>query len=163
VTAPHVTIGRRRVGPGYPLYFIAEAGSNHDKKLDQAHRLIDVAADAGADAVKFQTFKADKLYPRNAGITKYLQVPKSIHEIIRELEMPFEWIPELAAHCKERDIDFLSTPFDEESADALDPYVSAFKVDDLVLVEDDETGRSWYEYTRRPVSTPQWIIDNRDR
>lgn len=123
-----ITIGSRRIGPGYPLYFIAEAGSNHDRKLDQAHRLIDVAADAGADAVKFQTFRADKLYPRNAGITKYLAVPKSIHEIIRELEMPFEWIPELAAHCAERKIDFLSTPFDEESADALDPYVSAFKI-----------------------------------
>jgi sialic acid synthase SpsE len=56
VLKPEITIGKRRLGPGHPVYFIAEAGSNHDRKLDQARRLIDVAADAGADAVKFQTF-----------------------------------------------------------------------------------------------------------
>jgi N-acetylneuraminate synthase len=128
MSAPFLTIGTRRVGPGNPLYFIAEAGSNHNRDLDQAFRLIDVAVKAGADAVKFQTFRADKLYPRNAGITKYLKVPKSIHEIIRELEMPFEWIPRLADYCRERGIDFMSTPFDEESADALAPYVPAFKI-----------------------------------
>lgn len=125
---PVMTIGGRLVGPGHPVYFIAEAGSNHDRDLQQALRLIDVAVDAGADAVKFQTFRADKLYPKNAGITKYLAVPKSIHEIIRELEMPFEWIPILADHCRSKGIDFLSTPFDEESADALAPYVSCFKI-----------------------------------
>jgi sialic acid synthase SpsE/RimJ/RimL family protein N-acetyltransferase len=125
---PVVTIGHRRVGPGEPVYLIAEAGSNHNGDFDQALRLIDVAADAGADAVKFQTFRADKLYPRNAGVTKYLKVPKSIHEIIRELEMPFEWIAKLAAHCQARGVDFLSTPFDEEAADALDPFVPCFKI-----------------------------------
>lgn len=123
-----LTIGARTVGPGHPVYFIAEAGSNHNRDLQQALRLIDVAVEAGADAVKFQTFRADKLYPRNAGITAYLKVPKSIHEIIRELEMPFEWIPELAAYCQEKGIDFLSTPFDEESANALLPYVSCLKI-----------------------------------
>jgi N-acetylneuraminate synthase len=121
-------IGRRTIGPGHPVYFIAEAGSNHDKRYDQAIALIDVAVAAGADAVKFQTFRADKLYPKNAGITKYLAVPKSIHEIIRDLEMPWEWIPKLAAYCESKRIDFMSTPFDEESADALAPYVPAFKI-----------------------------------
>ena len=62
-----IRIGARRVGPGAPVYFIAEAGSNHDGNYAQAERLIDVAAEAGADAVKFQAFKAESLYPRRAG------------------------------------------------------------------------------------------------
>ena len=56
-----VRIGDRVVGGGAPVYVIAEAGSNHDRDLDQAKRLIDVAAEAGADAVKFQTFAADRI------------------------------------------------------------------------------------------------------
>ena len=123
-----ITVGTREVGPGRPLYFIAEAGSNHDRKLEQAFQLVDVAVAAGADAVKFQTFRAEALYPRSAGVTDYLEIPKSIFEIIRELEMPVAWIPQLAAYCAERGIDFLSTPFDEASADALAPYVSAIKI-----------------------------------
>lgn len=121
-------IGNRRIGNGHPVYFIAEAGSNHDRNLDQAKRLIEVAADAGADAVKFQTFRAEHLYPRTAGSTEYLQVNRSIYDIIRDLEMPFEWIPELAQYCARLNIDFLSTPFDEASADTLEPFVGAYKI-----------------------------------
>jgi N-acetylneuraminate synthase len=121
-------IGKRRIGPGHPVYFIAEAGSNHDRKFEQAMELIEVAASAGADAVKFQTFRADALYPRSAGMTDYLKVPRSIHDIIRDLEMPLDWIPLLARRCGELGVDFLSTPFDEASADALAPFVSAFKI-----------------------------------
>jgi N-acetylneuraminate synthase len=121
-------IGDKTIGPGHGVYFIAEAGSNHDRKLDQARRLIDVAAEAGADAVKFQTFRADALYPRSAGMTDYLKVPRSIYDIIRDLEMPLEWLPELAEHCARAGLHFLSTPFDERSADALAPYVPAFKI-----------------------------------
>lgn len=121
-------IGRRTLGPGHPVYFIAEAGSNHNGNLEQARRLIEVAARAGADAVKFQTFRAAALYPRSAGMTDYLAVPRSIYDIIRDLEMPFEWIPELAQACADLGIDFMSTPFDELSADALEPYVPAFKI-----------------------------------
>jgi N-acetylneuraminate synthase len=107
---------------------MAEAGSNHNRDLDTALKLIDVAAAAGADAVKFQTFRADSLYPRSAGMTDYLAVPRSIHDIIRELEMPLDWIPKLAAHCASRGVDFISTPFDEAAADALAPYVPVFKI-----------------------------------
>jgi sialic acid synthase SpsE/RimJ/RimL family protein N-acetyltransferase len=125
---PEVRIGHRLVGPGRPVYFVAEAGSNHDGKLGQARRLIEVAARAGADAVKFQTFRAEKLYPRSAGMTDYLKVPRPIFDIIRDLEMPTAWIGELAAYAADLGLDFLSTPFDEASADALDPYVPAFKI-----------------------------------
>jgi N-acetylneuraminate synthase len=123
-----VRIGRRTLGRGHPVYFIAEAGSNHDGSLDQARRLIDVAAGSGADAVKFQTFRASALYPRGAGTSDYLNAPRSIYDIIKDLEMPLEWIPELARHATRQGIDFLSTPFDESSADARDPFVSLFKI-----------------------------------
>jgi len=123
-----IRIGTSWVGPGEPCYVVAEAGSNHNGELARALRLIDVAADAGVDAVKFQTFKAEKLYPRSAGVSEYLQSPKSIYEIIREMEMPEGWIPELASHCAGRGVEFLSSPFDEKSADFLDPHVPAFKV-----------------------------------
>lgn len=60
-------IGNREIGPGNPVFIIAEAGSNHDGKIEQAERLIDIAADAKADAVKFQLFRASNIYTPNYG------------------------------------------------------------------------------------------------
>jgi N-acetylneuraminate synthase len=125
---PEIRIGARRVGRGAPVYFIAEAGSNHDGSYAQAERLIEVAADAGADAVKFQAFKAESLYPRRAGQSAYLKSARSIYDIIRDLEMPLDWIPKLAAASAARGLDFLCTPFDFQSADAIEAYVPAFKI-----------------------------------
>jgi N-acetylneuraminate synthase len=123
-----IKIGERWVGDGESCFVIAEAGSNHNGDFEQAMRLIDAAVTAGADAVKFQHFKAAKLYPKSAGESDYLRQSKSIYEIIREMETPDDWIPRLATYCRERKIIFLSSPFDEMSADLLDPYVSAFKI-----------------------------------
>jgi N-acetylneuraminate synthase len=123
-----VRIGERWVGAGEPAYVVAEAGSNHNGSFDQALKLIDAAADARADAVKFQQFRAAKLYPKSAGASDYLDTPRSIYEIIRDMEMPAEWVPRLAEHCRRCGLAFLSSPFDEESADLLDPWVPAFKV-----------------------------------
>jgi N-acetylneuraminate synthase len=123
-----VRIGTRKVGEGYPCFVIAEAGSNHNGRFDLAARLIDVAARAGADAVKFQTFRAHRMYTPLAGRSEYLRLPKPIFDIIREMEMPYAWIPRLAERCRKREVQFLSTPFDEESADRLAPFVDAFKV-----------------------------------
>src|SRR6185503_39536 len=121
-------IGTRRVGGGAPCYVIAEAGSNHNGRLDLARRLIDTAARAGADAVKFQTFRAQRLYTRRAGRSGYLKLRTSIYDIIRKMEMPYEWIPQLAAHCRKKGVSFISTPFDEESADRLAEFVDVFKI-----------------------------------
>ncbi|MBI4061534.1 MAG: N-acetylneuraminate synthase family protein [Elusimicrobia bacterium] len=126
-----VKIGRAIVGAGRPCFIIAEAGSNHDGKFSAALELIDVAARAGADAVKFQTFRARTLYPRNEARPRYLRklgVTKTIFQTIADMEMPFEWIPKLVAHCRKRKILFLSTPFDEECADKLSPFLPAFKI-----------------------------------
>lgn len=123
-----IRIGERWIGDGERTYIVAEAGSNHDGNLDQALELINIAADAGVDAAKFQTFRAATLYPRSAGTSDYLGRSQSIYEIVRGLEMPLDWIPRLAARCAERAIAFLSTPFDESSADALIDHVPAFKI-----------------------------------
>lgn len=128
VSIPRIIIGDRPVGIGAPCFVIAEAGSNHDGKLEQAYRLIDLAAEAGADAVKFQIFRASALYPPSAGKSDYLGDERDIFDIIRAMEMPPEWLPKLSKHCKERKIAFMASAFDEASVDLLDPYVDAFKV-----------------------------------
>ncbi|MUV85129.1 shikimate dehydrogenase [Natronomonas sp. CBA1123] len=121
-------IGDRPVGPDESTFVIAEAGSNHNGDLEIAKELIDVAADAGGDAVKFQTFRAEDLYVEDSGEVEYLNDDRTIYEIIESMEMPYEWIPELHDYCRQRDIYFMSTPFDERSAEELDEYVPAWKV-----------------------------------
>jgi N-acetylneuraminate synthase len=121
-------IGDRTVGPGAPTFIIAEAGSNHNGDFATAKELIDVAVGAGADAVKFQTFRAEEMYVQDSGEVEYLEDDRSIYEIIESMEMPYEWIPELHDYCHEQNIYFMSTPFDERSADELAEYVPAWKV-----------------------------------
>ena len=119
---------KKKIGDGHPSFVIAEAGSNHNGSLRRAVKLIDIVADAGADAVKFQTFKADKLYVKTAGQSRYLKLNESIYGVIKEMEMPRTWIPKLARYCEKKKIIFLSSPFDQEAVDLLDPYVPAFKI-----------------------------------
>ena len=121
-------IGERVVGGGAPCFIIAEAGSNHNGRLDQATQLIDAAASAGADAVKFQLFRAGTLYPTTAGRSDYLKQDRSIYDIVAEMEMPEAWLPELARHCRERGVVFLASAFDEALVDRLDPFVPAHKI-----------------------------------
>ena len=123
-----IKIESRLVGEGWPCFVIAEAGSNHNGNLEQAKRLIDVAVEAGADAVKFQLFRASKLYPKNAGQSDYLKLDESIYDIMTAMEMPYEWLPKLAEHCRQSEIIFMASAFDQESVDQLDPYVSAYKI-----------------------------------
>jgi len=121
-------IGDRAVGPGKPTFVIAEAGSNHNGEFGLATDLIDAAADAGADAVKFQTFRAEGMYVRDSGEVEYLDDDRTIYEIIESMEMPYEWIPRLHEYCHERDLSFMSTPFDKRSVKELSEYVPAWKV-----------------------------------
>lgn len=99
-----------------PVYVIAEAGVNHNGELELARRLVDCAADAGADAVKFQTFDAKKLATGAAPKASYQQrttdVAESQLDMLRKLELPREWHWELRDHARLRGIEFLSTAFD---------------------------------------------------
>jgi len=102
---------------------IAEAGVNHNGDLVLARQLIDVAAEAGADMVKFQTFSADRLVTRTAKKADYqtqsTDSNESQHEMLRRLELSAEMHRELIVHCATRNIDFFSTGFDTESIDLL--------------------------------------------
>ncbi|KAF0220679.1 MAG: N-acetylneuraminate [Geobacteraceae bacterium] len=104
-------------------YIIAEAGVNHNGSLDMAKKLVEVAAEAGADAVKFQTFKAYKLVSRSAPKAEYqtktTDADESQHEMIRKLELDEHAHEALIEQCKVCSIQFLSTPFDLESVDLL--------------------------------------------
>jgi len=128
-----VKISNKVVGPQQPVFVIAEAGVNHNGDLKMARELIDVAVAAGADAVKFQTFHADRLVTADAPKAQY-QVEttgagESQLEMLRRLELAPEAHRELQSYCREREIVFLSTPFDEEAADFLDELgVPAFKI-----------------------------------
>ena len=105
------------------VYFIAEAGVNHNGERDLAFRLIDAAAAAGADAVKFQTFSADVLASQFAPKANYQKVTTSDSEsqleMLRKLELPRQWHEELQAHARARGIEFLSTAFDISSLEFL--------------------------------------------
>lgn len=128
-----VAIGGRRIGAGEPCYVIAEAGVNHDGSLERALALIDVAADAGADAVKFQTFDADRLATPNAPKAGYqletTDSGESQLDMLRRLQLDGTAYRALIERCARRAITFLSTPFDEPSADLLERLgIAAFKL-----------------------------------
>ena len=123
-------------GNSQHIFVIAEAGSNwkcgnfHDD-LQQAKKLIQIAVDSGADAIKFQTYKPETTYVSEAGNSNYLSkngINENINEIFDNLAMPYEMIPKLSNYCKEFGIMFMSTPFSVEDAKAVDPYVEIHKV-----------------------------------
>lgn len=114
-------------------YIIAEAGVNHNGDMALAKRLVEVAAQAGADAVKFQTFQADKLSTHSAPKAAYQreagEVGESQHAMLKKLELNREDHLELIAYCAEQGIEFLSTGFDTDSLDMLNELgVSRFKI-----------------------------------
>jgi len=126
-----IRIGDRLIGDGHPCYIIAEIGVNHNGLLDLALELIDVAVHAGADAVKFQKRKLDKLYPQ-----KYLEnvnagekTLRYLLPILQRVELPDEAYETIVAYCRKKGITFLCSAFDAESADFLEQLgVPAYKV-----------------------------------
>ena len=121
--ASPLRIGDREIGAGAHTFVIAEAGVNHDGSVARAHDLVDRAADAAADAVKFQTFRSDALVAADAPRAAYQQgrlgSGASQHSMLASLELPLGAWRELQSHARERGILFVSTPFDERSLDLL--------------------------------------------
>lgn len=117
-------VGDRWIGEAHPCFIVAEAGVNHNGDLDLARRLVDVAAEAGADAIKFQTFCADRLVSRDAPKAEYQKrttdAAESQYEMLRRLELSEEAHRELIDRCREKGLLFMSTPFDETAADLLE-------------------------------------------
>ena len=116
------------------VFIIAEAGVNHNGDINLAKKLIDKAVEAGVDAIKFQTFKAENLVSKNAKKAKY-QVEntknnESQYEMLKKLELSFKDFEELKKYCDEKGIMFLSTPFDEESIKIFDKKIETMKIYD---------------------------------
>lgn len=126
-----VTLGKRRFAPGSKPYVIAEIGVNHEGSMDQARRLIDLAKEGGADAAKFQSYKAGTLASKHS--PSYWDTSKeptrSQYELFQKYDSfgPDEYVA-LAEHCRRVGIDFLSTPFDDAAIEFLDPLVPFFKI-----------------------------------
>ena len=120
----------------YHTFIIAEAGSNwkwgsFEQDLAQAEKLIRIASKSGADAVKFQTYRAKTVYADKAGKSEYLSDQgnsKEINEIFEYLEMPYEMISKLQKICQDENIIFMSTPFSVEDAKNIDPYLSLIHI-----------------------------------
>lgn len=115
------------------VFIIAEAGVNHNGSLSLAKKMIDAAADAGADAIKFQTFDAGRLVSKNAAKAEYQKKTTSPHEsqyeMLRRLQLSTRDHSELIAYSKKKGVIFLSSPFDEKSADLLEKLgVNQFKI-----------------------------------
>lgn len=118
-----VDIASHKIGSGQACFIIAEAGMNHNCDLQIARRMIDAAARAGVDAIKFQTFKADRL------VTPADPRGKSQWNMIRDHELSEDAHRQLWDYCRQKNLLFLSSPFDEGSADFLDDLgVAAFKI-----------------------------------
>lgn len=129
----NIRIDNRLLGEGQPVYVVAEVGSNFDKSLEQAKKLVDLAKGAGADAVKFQSFLADKIVSedgfKDLKISFQAKWKKSVYNVYKDAEFPRKWHREIAMYCRKKRIAFFSAPYDEEAVDLLDEIgVPAFKI-----------------------------------
>lgn len=131
--ADTIKIGQKTIGSGHPLYFIADVGANHDGSLERAFKLIELAKEAGADAVKFQNFKASKIVSQY-GFDKLPQMAhqaawkKSVFEIYQDASISDDWTATLKEKCDEVGIDYFTSPYDFASVDHADKFVDVFKI-----------------------------------
>jgi len=126
-------VGERVIGDGAPVFVVAEAGVNHNGDLALARRLVDAAREAGADAVKFQTFRSDALVSRHAPKAAYQRATTgeagSQAEMLSRLELSFDQHVDLRDRCAKQGLVFFSAPFDEASVEVLAALgVSLYKV-----------------------------------
>jgi len=139
-------IGNKSIGDAHPTYFIADIAANHDGSLERAKLLIRLAKEAGADAAKFQNFRAPKIVSdygfthMNAQVSHQAKWKKSVVEVYAGASVPFEWSPILKETCDEVGIDYFSSPYDFKATDMLDAFVPAYKIGsgDITWIESCE-------------------------
>jgi N-acetylneuraminate synthase len=144
--AEQITIGKKTIGTGFPVYVIAEVSANHHQKYDEAVKIIAAAKNAGADSVKLQTYTADtitissdKEYFRVGGGT--LWDGRNLHDLYREAYTPWEWHPRLKQVANDLGLDLFSTPFDNSAVDFLEVMkvpahkVASFEIVDIPLLQ----------------------------
>jgi len=129
-----IQIGAHPLGLNHPTYFIADIAANHDGDLDRARLLIRLAKQAGADAAKFQNFRAPQIVSdygfkaMGGQLSHQSSWKKSVFQVYQDASIPFEWTPVLKDECDRAGIDYFSSPYDFDAIDMLDPYVPAYKI-----------------------------------
>ena len=129
-----INIGTHTLGQNHPTYFIADISANHDGDLDRAKMLIHLAKESGADAAKFQNFRASKIVSdygfksMSGQLSHQATWKKSVFDVYADASLPFEWTPILKEECNRAGIDYFSSPYDFDAVDMLDPYVPAHKI-----------------------------------
>ncbi|HSR21185.1 MAG TPA: N-acetylneuraminate synthase family protein [Anaerolineales bacterium] len=127
-------IGKRPVGFQHPTYFIADIAANHDGDLERAKQLIKLAQQAGADAAKFQNFRAPKIVSEygfghmDSQVSHQASWKRSVFEVYQGASLPFEWTPILKAECDAVGIEYFTSPYDYEAIEHVAPFVPAFKI-----------------------------------
>ncbi len=127
-------IGNLQVGFNHAPYFIADIGANHDGNLERAFKLIELAKEAGAQAAKFQNFKADKIVSERGfemlggQLSHQAKWKKSVFEIYQDASISPDWTPLLKEKCKSVGIEYFTSPYDFESVDQVDPFVEVYKI-----------------------------------
>ena len=126
-------LGNKVISKYAPVYFIADIGANHDGNLSRAKKLIKLCAKAGANAAKFQHFKAktivsDKGFKKLGKITHQSKWKKSVFEVYKDASIDFNWTKELKKECKKNKIDFLTSPYDFDYVDKVEKYICAYKI-----------------------------------
>ena len=149
-----------RISENDKTFVIAEIGSNHNKDLKLAKKMIDEAKKCGADAVKFQTFKAENHFSKYAPGFKFLK-NKPMYKLIKELEIDRSWHKILYKYCKNKKIIFFSSPCDYEAVDELEQLnvpiykVASFDITDIELVK-------YIAKTKKPIILSTGLADFRD-
>jgi N-acetylneuraminate synthase len=132
-----IEIADKKIGDNAPCFIIAEVGINHNNDLEIAKKLIDSAADARCDAVKFQAFKASKMYPVSAGKLEWKDKEKKYsYDIFKSnklYEIPNNWWPKLYKHAKSKNLVFFASVCDENSADEFSKYIEIFKTTSFAI------------------------------
>ena len=134
-----IKINKDIISDKSPVYIIGEIGSNHNKDFEEAKRLIDTAKETGCNAVKFQTYTAEGLYskytPRLSEMKGRSKEDETPFDLIKRIEMDWSWHKPLKDYCDEKEITFLSTPFDEKAVDILEQIdVEVYKIASYELV-----------------------------
>jgi len=129
-----IRIGKHTIGFKHPTYFVADIAANHDGSLERAVELIKLAAEAGADAAKFQNFRGPKIVSdygfthMNSQVSHQAKWKKSVVEVYDAASIPFEWTQHLRDAGDAVGIDFFSAPYDFEATDMLESFVPAYKI-----------------------------------
>lgn len=128
-----INLGKHFIGGNNPCYFISEIGSNFDGSIERAKKLIDLSIESGADCVKFQSFQTDKIVSsegfKDLKVSFQSSWKQSVIDVYRQAELPRNWHKILFDYCKEKNITFISTPYDKEAVDDLFKLgVPAFKI-----------------------------------